>query len=117
MTYRDGKSRGFSFIKFYSLDSAKTVLKQEILKMRGKVIECKLAMSKEMAKVNGEVEIQKKVFVSNLSLDAQETDLMKYFSKFGEITDVQVVRGINNLKSRGIGFVKFREANKAHMLL
>ena len=117
MTYRDGKSRGFGFVRLASVAAAKAVLSRGELAISGKAVEVKIAMSKEVAQVNGEVELQKKVFLSNLPFKAQECDLVEYFRYFGEVAEARVVRGIRSHRSRGFGFVKFRHACDAQYLL
>ncbi len=59
-----------------------------------------------------EPETVRKVFLGGLTFDTREEDLREYFCKYGEITDVAVIRDkthINN-KSKGFGFVTFKTA-------
>ncbi|CAH8519315.1 unnamed protein product [Dicrocoelium dendriticum] len=52
----------------------------------------------------------KKLFVGGLSPKTNEESLRSYYSQWGEITDVVVMKDPRSNKSRGFGFVTFKEA-------
>jgi RNA recognition motif-containing protein len=52
------------------------------------------------------------LFVGDLSSEVDNTMLKNAFSKFGEISEVKVIRDSQSLKSRGYGFVTY--PNKEH---
>jgi hypothetical protein len=56
----------------------------------------------------------RKIFVGGLSPATTEISLVKYFSNFGPVEDATVVREAN--KSRGFGFVQFREGIPSEIL-
>ncbi|XP_072911451.1 uncharacterized protein [Hemitrygon akajei] len=48
-----------------------------------------------------------KLFVGGLSLDTDEQALEEHFSKYGQITEVRVIKNRETMASRGFGFVTF----------
>mmetsp|Transcript_7337 Transcript_7337/g.12544 ORF Transcript_7337/g.12544 Transcript_7337/m.12544 type:complete len:354 (+) Transcript_7337:65-1126(+) len=54
-----------------------------------------------------------KLFLGGLSWDTTEDALREYFSSFGEISEVLVMRERQTNKPRGFGFVTFRDSSAA----
>ena len=54
-----------------------------------------------------------KIFVGNLSFDADEHDLEALFSEFGEVERASLVRHPRSRHSRGFGFVEMPDADEA----
>ena len=52
---------------------------------------------------------QHKIFVGGLPRDVDEPQLKLYFDKFGEVTECEVKKSLVTMKSRGFGFVKFKD--------
>jgi len=96
-----GRSRGFGFITFVSLEGLDLCLKRRHT-LDGRTIECKKAIPK------GEIESKiKKVFVGGIPLTLEESALHKYFQKFGPVEDCRIMTDGVSGRSRGFGFVSF----------
>ncbi|KAK6455683.1 nuclear polyadenylated RNA-binding protein 4 [Scheffersomyces xylosifermentans] len=50
-----------------------------------------------------------KMFIGGLNWDTTEEGLVQYFSKFGEVVDYTIMKDNNTGKSRGFGFLTFRD--------
>lgn len=54
-----------------------------------------------------------KVYVGNLPFSITEDELREYFSKYGEIVSLTLVKDRETGKSRGFGFVGFENSERA----
>jgi RNA-binding protein Musashi len=48
-----------------------------------------------------------KFFIGGLLFTAIEKDMSEYFGKYGNIVDAIIMKGKDNKKSRGFGFITF----------
>lgn len=117
MKYKDGRSRGFAFIRFDQANDARKVMLAGELQFRGRPIECKLALNREQAKLNSEVCIQKKLCVKGFSTKISEADLRTYFSTFGPLSTVRIITALDSDNSRGFGFVTFQAEDSSRKVL
>lgn len=53
----------------------------------------------------------KKLFVGGINHKTEEKSLREYFSKYGEIVDVVVMKDSHTGKPRGFGFITFKDAS------
>ncbi|XP_018915701.1 RNA-binding protein Musashi homolog Rbp6 isoform X2 [Bemisia tabaci] len=58
-----------------------------------------------------------KMFIGGLSWQTSPESLREYFSKFGEISEVMVMKDPATRRSRGFGFVTFAEASSVEKVL
>ncbi|XP_046846019.1 heterogeneous nuclear ribonucleoprotein A1-like 2 isoform X2 [Xenia sp. Carnegie-2017] len=59
----------------------------------------------------------RKLFIGGLSLETTEDDLREYFSRWGNIVDVVVMRFPDTRRSRGFGFVTFENVESVDDVL
>lgn len=59
----------------------------------------------------------KQVYVGNLSYQVGEQNLKDFFSKYGTITQVRIVKNYGSGRSKGFGFVTFSTAKEAEKSL
>jgi RNA recognition motif-containing protein len=57
------------------------------------------------------------LYVGNLSYRVHERDLRRFFSKYGEITHLKVVKDRETRRSKGFGFVSYASPNEANRAL
>lgn len=57
----------------------------------------------------------RKLFAGGLSADTSDTDLAEYFSKYGEVESVDLKKDNVTQRSRGFGFVTFKDAQALDM--
>lgn len=117
MNYRDGKSRGFGFVRYLDMETTRKVLLGGPLYFAGKSVECKLALSKYQSKLFIEHSILKKIYVGNLSGTTTEQDLRDYFEHFGPVKNARIITTYKSEVPRGFGFVAFERGESAEAVL
>ena len=110
------KSRGFGFIGFKSAESIDKVLEHNNHRIKGKKIDCKLAMSKEEAySLNKNLkETCRKIYVSNITKDISKDDLTRYFAEIGPVIGVDLMF---KKKETGFCYVIFKNEEDAVKLI
>eukprot|EP00105_Crassostrea_gigas_P017494 XP_011435281.2 PREDICTED: TAR DNA-binding protein 43 [Crassostrea gigas] len=106
---RDGKtgqSKGFGFVRFGDFEAQSKCLAQRHM-IDGRWCEVNIPASNEQSGPP----MNRKVFIARCSEDITADDLHKYFSKFGEVSDVFIPKPF-----RAFAFVTFMDAEIAQSL-
>lgn len=125
MLNKEKKSRGFGFVIFKHYSSLQDILTKPNHVLDDKIIECKQAVPKDNDSVstfsknnnNNNLEQQRKVFIGGLPLNSQEDILTFYFSYFGKVEKVRILRDKHSGKARGFGFVVFENEKSVDCVL
>ncbi|KAG0466238.1 hypothetical protein HPP92_017818 [Vanilla planifolia] len=108
-----GKSRGYGFITYKSMESAHKALEEPSKLIDGRLAVCNLACEGlSSASVSADVALRK-VYIGGLSPDISTESLLNFFSKHGEIEEGSVAYDKETNKSRGFGFVTYKTAEDA----
>ncbi|KAK6588804.1 RRM domain containing protein [Cryptosporidium xiaoi] len=102
---KDGKSRGYAFITFKTIESALLACKNPI-SMNGRGLMVKLATDPFPFETKKSDAIRRKLFVRNLGFDTNEESLKLVFSKYGELEESVILRTKKG-ESKGYGFITF----------
>ena len=62
----------------------------------------------------GDQEQSQKLFLGGLDYSSTEDSLKEYFSEFGELVDIVVMRFPDTKRSRGFGFITYSNADEAN---
>jgi RNA recognition motif-containing protein len=110
-------SRGFAFIEMASKeDMEKAVQELDGYEFGGRAIQARVSLTKDQlpTKVKKEKSVKRsrapegpKVYVGNLPFDVAPDALKELFEKYGEVTNVFLVKD-NDGQSRGFGFVAMK---------
>lgn len=124
MRDREGTPRGFGYVTFQNSSDADKVMGQKELKIYGKVVDIKYAISKadmarqERGQLTGISPVRtSKVFVGGLAHQTTKETFRAYFSQFGHITDSVVMATKMEGRGRGFGFVTFESPDVAEAVL
>lgn len=118
-------SRGFGFITVKDFYKAESILKSQPHIIKGKRIECKLAIQKNIINETQQPEehykkkpikdisfYYRKLFVGGLPMIMKESDMLKYFQRFGEVEKSIIKKDEITGKSRGKVFIKLDLYNR-----
>lgn len=107
MKFRDTqRSRGFGFVTYSSAEMVDAAQAARPHTIDGKKVETKRAAPREGAGPGGQDAV-KKIFVGGLRDGFADADVKDYFSKFGNVLNVEQMRERESGKHRGFGFVEF----------
>uniref|UniRef100_A0A5K3FAA6 Heterogeneous nuclear ribonucleoproteins A2/B1 n=1 Tax=Mesocestoides corti TaxID=53468 RepID=A0A5K3FAA6_MESCO len=104
---QSGRSRGFGFVTYKEPEMVDAAQANRPHEIDGKTVEAKRAMPREDSSCAEAHMTVKKLFVGGLKRDVTTEDLREYFSKYGNITECEVVTAKETNISRGFGFVTF----------
>jgi RNA recognition motif-containing protein len=114
----NNKSRGFGFVVFAEKEQMDIVLRLHHI-LDNKTIECKPAFPKGTEKEPSSEDVvyyNNKIFIGGLS-DLKEEVISDYFSKFGVVDKVTLMREKYTNKPRGFGFVIFKDDEATETVL
>ena len=123
MRDRDKRSRGFGFVLFDNSACVDDIMKAkregERFEVDGNNIEVKRALprteggSSSFFSSARESRGTRKIFVGGLASSTTADDVADYFSKFGKIEDVELLKDRATGNLRGFGFVTFEDEDSA----
>ncbi|OON15065.1 hypothetical protein X801_09136 [Opisthorchis viverrini] len=98
MDNRTGRSRGFGYIKYKESTSVDSVLAQKLHVVDHKEVDpkrCNINMK-------GKNRRSLKIFVGGISFEHDESTIRNFFSKYGRVTDVNLLTSPNKQRHRGM---------------
>lgn len=105
---KDRKSRGFGFIIFEEPSVMNAILRQHNHKIEGKVIECKSCVPKDTPKqLDEDLSYENRIFIGGVG-ELSDKIVYNYFSQYGEIDKLLLIKDKITLRSRGFGYVSFK---------
>ena len=113
MRYRDGKSRGFAFLRFKEQGVAEYLARIQNLSIRGKSVQVKVALSRYESLLLSTDEFSRKIYIKNLPDEFNELQLKELFSSFGNIESCTISINAESGRSRRFGFVIFSSIESA----
>lgn len=116
MTDDGSGSKGYGFVHFETNEAAEQAIKNvNNMLLNDKKVYVGMFMSKGQRSQMYNETTRKftNVFVKNFGPDMDDTKLHDMFDKYGEITSVVVARASDDGKSKGFGFVNFKEPEAA----
>eukprot|EP00897_Mesotaenium_endlicherianum_P003041 jgi/Mesen1/2765/ME000170S01873 len=101
-----GHPRGFGFVTFADPLVCDRVVQDKHV-IDGRTVEAKKSVPRENVGSTARGPKTKKIFVGGIPPNITEDDLKAYFSKYGPVTEYQVMQDHATGRSRGFGFVTF----------
>ncbi|KAH7293134.1 hypothetical protein KP509_28G013300 [Ceratopteris richardii] len=112
-----GKSRGYGFITYKHMDSARKALAEPSKIIDGRIAVCNLAVTGMQPPPAASDLTQRKLFIGSLSYETTTETLINIFSQYGEIEEGSVAYDKATNKSRGFGFMTFKTVEAAKRAL
>ncbi|XP_059639829.1 uncharacterized protein LOC132282238 isoform X2 [Cornus florida] len=109
-----GRSRGFGYVTFVSVEDAKNALSSEHF-LGKRILEVKVATPKE--EMRAPSKNVTRIFVARIPSSVTEADFRSYFETYGEITDLYMPKDPSTKGHRGIGFITFASAESVDNLM
>jgi heterogeneous nuclear ribonucleoprotein A1/A3 len=119
------RSRGFGFVTFAAVEEIDKAMNSRPHVIDGKTIDPKRAVPREASQKNEANMSTKRLYVSGVRDDHQEKDFEEYFSKYGVVEKVEIIKDKNTGNYRGFAFISFGDFDpvdkccleKHHMIL
>ncbi|KAJ8448517.1 hypothetical protein Cgig2_012161 [Carnegiea gigantea] len=112
-----GKSRGYGFITYKSMESSQNALKAPSKLIDGRLAACNLASEGLSSASTTPDQAQRKLYVGGLSPETTTAMLLNFFMRHGEIEEGSVAYDKDTNKSRGFGFVTYKTVEAAKKAL
>ncbi|CAK8562414.1 unnamed protein product [Lathyrus sativus] len=106
-----GRSRGFGYVTFASVDDAKYVLSSEH-SLGNRMLEFKVATPKEEMRAP-----VPRIFVSRIAPSVTEATFRSHFEKYGDIEYLYMPKAQRSKTHRGIGFITFASADSVENVM
>lgn len=110
-----GRSRGFGYVTFTSVEDAKKALSSEH-HLGNRLLEVKVATPKEEMTRSSTKKVTR-IFVARIPPSVTESTFRSHFEKYGEITDLYMPKDPTTKGHRGIGFITFASAESVDNLM
>uniref|UniRef100_A0A914YJ72 RRM domain-containing protein n=1 Tax=Panagrolaimus superbus TaxID=310955 RepID=A0A914YJ72_9BILA len=101
------RSRGFGFVTFTSMDEIDKAMNARPHVIQDKTIDPKRAVPREASQKNEANMSTKRLYVSGVRDDHNEKAFEEYFSKYGGVDKVEIIKDKSTGKYRGFAFISF----------
>lgn len=101
------RSRGFGFITYSHSGMVDKVQAARPHKIDGRFVETKRAVPRQKMAYPAATSSVTKIFVCDLKDEHNDEDLHNYFSTFGAVSFVDIIKDNHSGRKRGFAFVKF----------
>ncbi|KAG6666245.1 hypothetical protein I3843_Q026200 [Carya illinoinensis] len=109
-----GRSRGFGYVTFASVEDAKNALSGEHF-LGNRMLEVKVATPKE--EMRAPAKKVTRIFVARIPQSVTEETFRSHFEQYGDITDLYMPKDQGSKIHRGIGFITFASADSVDNLM
>ncbi|XP_052205838.1 heterogeneous nuclear ribonucleoprotein 1 [Diospyros lotus] len=109
-----GRSRGFGYVTFTSVEDAKNALSSEHF-LGNRMLEVKIATPKE--EMRAQSKKITRIFVARIPPSVTEAAFRSHFEQYGDITDLYMPKDPRTKGHRGIGFITFESAESVDNLM
>lgn len=109
-----GRSRGFGYVTFASVEDAKNALSNEHF-LGNRMLEVKVATPKE--EMRAPAKKVTRIFVARIPQSVTEETFRSHFEQYGDITDLYMPKDQGSKMHRGIGFITFASADSVENLM
>ncbi|GAB2282617.1 hypothetical protein Dimus_017156 [Dionaea muscipula] len=110
-----GRSRGFGYVTFASVEDAKRALSSEHI-LGNRVLEVKVATPKEEMMRTSTKKVTR-IFVARIPQSVNEDEFRSHFEAYGGITDLYMPKDPTTKGHRGIGFITFEKPESVDNLM